>query len=425
MMATPAFDPKRLVPPASLSIVVYLSIIAISIMTMINPAQASGALQLGTKWCILPFQNQFPICGYATPAIACDAYTGSVSTQIPASGYPIGTRYHCISATGSSPGDTFIKYSCPVNSTGSGGSCTCNDPYVPDSTGTSCVLEQYTISEPQDQTQLPDVEPGSSREVTARVTSQTGQPKEGAVVRFHLDVDPTSGGHDHGETGGHNKTYERRPRGTIVGSNCVPESGDATLDTYDCTTGLEGYVSFNFNAPDASGTHTFTATCVSQGCSGSRTAKVNVKVDGLWPIPDSAYYALTEDGSSKVIGSTADHTSNHYLTNAAALKLWRLASDFYDYQIRNGVTSPTLLHLNDASLKWGGVFDIDADWVPDHEEHRRGTVIDVRANSKPGAIPPEYFAAFMDMSVNLKVDPHFEGGSTNQHFHLRLLKRKE
>jgi hypothetical protein len=81
--------------------------------------------------------------------------------------------------------------------------------------------------------------------------------------------------------------------------------------------------------------------------------------------------------------------------------------------------------LNDASLKWGGLFDKDGDWVPDHVEHRRGTVVDVRANSSPGAIPAEDFDDIKKMAKKLLIDPHFEGGSTNQHFHLRLFNRRE
>ena len=304
----------------------------------------------------------------------------------------------------------------------SGSPCACiPGGYVPNPDGAGCVEEQYFISEPpQGQTQLPDVEPGTPRDVTVRVTSyQTGQPKEGAVVRFHLDVDLTSGGHDHGET------YGRRPRGTMIGNNCVPEPSGAP-DTYDCTTGTEGYAGFTFGAPDVSGKHNITATCVSHACSGSKTFNINVKVDGLWPIPSSEYYSLIEDGSSKIIGSTTDHTSNHYLANIASMKLWRLAADFYDYQVRHGVAKPTLLHLNDASLKWGGVFDLDGDWDEPHAEHRLGTVIDVRANGSAGAISSSDFTIFRALAAKYKIDARIHSpGEINQHFHLRLLGRSE
>jgi hypothetical protein len=250
--------------------------------------------------------------------------------------------------------------------------------------------------------------------IIATVKDQNGQaPNPAVTVHVSLTVDPTSGGHDHGDSA--------RPRGGIAGvKTCASDS-----ECWSGTTDGNGQVVFNFNSTEASGTHTISATC--DGCGNTATKPVDVKVGGLWPIPDSVYYALTEDGSTEVIGSTTEHKGNHnhHLTNAAALKIWRLAADYYNYQVLNGVTSPTLLHLNDASLKWGGVFDIDADWVPDHVEHRRGTVVDVRANSSPGAIPAADFDIFKNMAKTLRIDPHFEGGSTNQHFHLRLFNRRE
>jgi len=424
-------------------------------MAMVKPANASGSV---STFIVYSMTVWGVTCTSADLAVfaACVTSVENANGQQGGCWVPPGSGREFCAFVGSEPGWAYPPTSlvCPANSTGTPATnpttCTCSDPYVPDSTGTSCVLanycpanmsgspcacipggyvfisdeagcvqEQFTISEPKDQTKIPDVEPGSTAEITVRVTSvQTSQPKQGAVVRFHIDADITSGGHDHGEENG------RRPRGTISSDNCVAESG-GTPDTYDCTTGPQGYTGFTFNAPDVSGTQTITATCISAACSGSITSNIDVKVGGLWPIPDSVYYSLTEDGSSKVIGSTTNHTSNHYLTSAASMKLWRLAADFYNYQVLNGVMTPTLLHLNDASLKWGGVFDLDADWDEPHAEHRRGTVIDVRANSSPGAIPDADFSAFKAMAKLLKVDPHFEGGSINQHFHLRLLNRKE
>lgn len=150
-------------------------------------------------------------------------------------------------------------------------------------------------------------------------------------------------------------------------------------------------------------------------------------VDGLNPILGSVYYALTEDGSSKVIGSTSEHSSNHYVSSDGQLQLWKLAMEFYNDQVRNGVTNPIVLHLNDASLKWGGKFDIHGTWEGQHDEHRRGTVVDVRANSTSGAIPPSLFEKYIDMATQLGIDPHLEykGDPIRQHFHTRLLNREE
>ena len=87
-----------------------------------------------------------------------------------------------------------------------------------------------------------------------------------------------------------------------------------------------------------------------------------------------------------------------------------------------------MLHLNDASLVWGGLFDaIDNDFEPPHKEHRRGSVIDIRANSKIGAIPPRSFIAFEKMAMKYYgVDAQIHNrGLPSQHYHVRLLNRKE
>ncbi len=439
-MAAPASDATGLVRFALHTIALCFSIIVISPMTMVNSAHAEGTVQFLTL-----AQSAVQMCRASVEATGPNYHFLYVNL------YKSPNYYSCYySVDGMRYPYSFNwnpSVTCPLNSTGTT-TCTCNTNFQPDATATSCVYvaacpanmsgspcacilggyvpnpngagcieEQYTLSEPQDQTQLPDVEPGKPREVTARVTSiQTGQPKQGAVVRFRLDVDLTSGGHDHGEAHG------RRSRGTITSSSCVPESGGAP-DTYDCTTGPEGYTGFTFNAPDASGTHTFTATCISHACSGSKTVGINVKVDGLRPIPPSGLYALYEaDGS--VIGAVKDrHESNHYLTTTAANRLLAIAINYHHLYPKDPV-----LHVNDASLMWGGVFDIDteADWNTPHEEHMRGTVVDIRANSRAGAISPSNFDSFMRLAKLNKVNAKIHSpGETNQHFHVRLLNRSE
>jgi hypothetical protein len=331
---------------------------------------------------------------------------------------------------------TACPAACPANMSGS--PCACESGFVPDPSGAAgCVQEQYTLSEPKDQTKLPDVEPGSTAEITVRVTSvQTSQPKQGAVVRFYIDADITSGGHDHGEENG------RRPRGTISSDNCVAESG-GTPDTYDCTTGPLGYAGFTFNAPDVSGTQTITATCISAACSGSITSNIDVKVGGLEPIPDSPFYVF--------IGDTKEHKNNHFLTPAAATVLKDMAASYYIedkfWQLKqarrgkNGQYTYTAskFQVNDASLKWGGKFDIHGGWIGDHKGHKRGIVVDIRANQiniNNGAIPLESFDNFQKMakSYSAKAQIHCSNktrlpptcivnGSEdiNRHFHVILI----
>jgi len=455
-MDTPASNATRLIRPALRSIVFCFSIIVIAMTTMAKPAQASGTVSSGSLASAASCIN-YPISSNATMAafLACTAAAaGGVSAALN------GGENCCIYAIiGYAPGQCTnggciwgyaITYTtgCPANSKVTGtNTCTCNDPYVPDSTQTSCVLtacpanmsgvpcvcktgyvpnpngagcieEQYTLSVLQDP--LPDVEPGASASPYVEVVNaQTQQPKEGAVVNIKVEVDASSGGHDHGES------IVKRNKGTLSGC-----SAGAVPGTIDCTTGPNGRASFNFGAPDASGTHTFTATCISHACSGSKTSEINVKVNGLAPIPsEPSIYAL--------IGGEADkkHHDNHYLTDNALSQLVVLAINYHFLYPNEPV-----LHLNDASLVWGGKFDIKGNWVGDHGAHRRGTVIDIRANTTSGNIPERLFTDFEDMAANTKLadggtsanaelhcssgrDPAVDNcvGDDNRHYHVILL----
>jgi hypothetical protein len=181
-------------------------------------------------------------------------------------------------------------------------------------------------------------EPGKSLPLTATVTDQANTPQNGVAVNISLKVDPTSGGHEHGDS--------TRPRGKLSSTACL---SDATC--LPITTKGSGVASFSFDAPEASGKHTITASC--DKCSNTETTKIDVKVDGLTQIPASSYYAL-QDSQGIVIGSrTGWHTNNHNLTNSAAGQLEQLAK-IYHQKFPND----PVLYLNDASLPWGGVYDI-------------------------------------------------------------------
>ncbi|MBI5891353.1 MAG: hypothetical protein HZB47_11860 [Nitrosomonadales bacterium] len=251
-----------------------------------------------------------------------------------------------------------------------------------------------------------EVEPSNSLPFLVTVNSQETCPP--VNVKISLKVDPRSGGHEHGDS--------KRPRGDIQGIHCDSD------DTCWSSPAASGAVVFSFTAPEASGIHTITATC--DECSNSpQSVTVDVKVKGLKPIPPSGLYALYEkDGS--VIGAVAGrHPSNHYLQPAAANKLLIIAINYHHRYPKDPV-----IHVNDASLMWGGVFDIDteAEWNEPHEEHKRGSVVDIRANSKDGAIPPANFDAFMQLAKDRRVHARIHSpGESNQHFHVRLLNRSE
>jgi hypothetical protein len=268
-------------------------------------------------------------------------------------------------------------------------------------------------------------------------SKKTGLPKSGAVVRVTLDAVAGSGGHLHNEL-----APNARPKGTLVKPlptdrlDCTPTAG--ILGSYDCTTQTDGYAKFTYFAPIVSGTYAITAACTSVTCTNySQSSVVDVKVAGLSQIPASSLYALTEaDGS--VIGAKAGwHTDNHNMSSDAISRLQIIAMTYLDdprFKLADG-TSPPPLYLNDASLPWGGVYDICARpqacsavtaWRQPHKGHRRGTVVDVRANGAIGSIPSENLDEFELWLVNKKVKYLRENiGTSNEHFHIMLSGHQE
>lgn len=257
-----------------------------------------------------------------------------------------------------------------------------------------------------------------------RVENAKQEPQSGVRVKLKVDVDEFSGGHAHGGAG--------RDKGTLSGDGACdqPEKNCATA-----TTGSNGYASFTFMAPAVSGEHTVTAACINPVCNNTDTGKIDVKVPGLHTIPDDPeLYVLIGGEANK------KHHDNHYLTENAFSQLLVLAINYHVLHPKE-----PLLHLNDASLEWGGRFDINGDWKSPHGKHRRGVVIDVRANDDTGvtgAIPLTSFDNFIataaDHSAEAQVhctSNHTDGqnrhppacigadGSqdTNRHFHILLL----
>lgn len=253
---------------------------------------------------------------------------------------------------------------------------------------------------------LADVEPDRVVNTLVAHVSCGGQPVGGKAVALNVDAVRFSGGHYH-DTG-----PRPRPNGTVSFN-----SGN--------TTDAGGNVSFTFTAPPPSGDHTITANCADGTC-GTATGNVWVGVKGLIPIPPipdllpQATYQLYES-NGEPIGRTDIHPDNHYLTQNAVIKLWNLG---FRYSVIEFPNFP-LLHINDASLVRGGLFDLNSHWRPvpiGHREHRRGTVVDIRANGGPGSIPvdPVVFAVFEDISQRLGVDASIHGVGTNRHYHVRL-----
>jgi hypothetical protein len=294
----------------------------------------------------------------------------------------------------------------------------CFAPAVFSNDTKTCVNpERYTLSLKT----LNEIEPSdssfdnSATVIATVVNAQTLQPKEGVRVSIKVDVDAGSGGHVH-DTGRHVSPYT------------------GTLDTTNGITGSNGTFTFTFTAPEVSGTHTFTATCVSPTCTNSTaTTKINVMVDGLATIPASVFYRpISPNGD-------INHPDNHNLKPEASAKLAAIAKAYYEatYLFKDGWI-PNVM-LNDASLNWGGILDCfltcinsvppSVPWGPAHEEHRRGSVVDIRARL-PAVNNPQvdtllYEKEFKKAALDAGAEPHLESSGNGRHYHLRLFGVKE
>lgn len=268
---------------------------------------------------------------------------------------------------------------------------------------------------------LKSVEPGSSP-VFLRIIAvddNTGLPAPSLHATITADVIANSGGHQHDNN--RNTDHSGLIKATATSGFAVTGK---TVTT--------GYSYFQFIPPAASGDHTITVACDPSWaklttCSmGVGPNKVWVGVKDLQPLWEMADYNL--------IGWTAIHPDNHYLTSEAVTAVHELA---YYYHSVSYPLSP-VLHLNDASLERGGVFDpyfkpytkqgttysrdIQGWWIPPHIEHRRGRVIDIRANGDATAIPranQDDFEIMMDQR-NMTYIAH-DLNKDNGHYHVRLL----
>ena len=98
-------------------------------------------------------------------------------------------------------------------------------------------------------------------------------------------------------------------------------------------------------------------------CTGPLTDETDVKIN-LSTMPTGIDYAL--------VGSTTSHPDNHYATSDAIAGFVMLAKDW-----RAECSRGRLLQFNDMSLIWGGLFDVNKNWIPSHAEHRKGLNVDL------------------------------------------------
>lgn len=253
---------------------------------------------------------------------------------------------------------------------------------------------------------LADTEPAKTAMLRAVVYDHNDISVPNVDVRLRVEAVPGSGGHNH---------HDNRPHGHL-------SNGVVAAVTIDGRTGADG-MTFTFLAPASAGDYRIVASCTDRVCKQEGVDTVWVGIRGLYPLPANPEYVL--------ISPNADihHPRNHYLTLSWAGRV-AILSALYHAKLP---TSP-VLHLNDASLERGGYFDIDYLWnAGRHREHKRGSVIDIRANDLVGAIPPSNFTRFEELARRVGAQARIHcnkdqaGGCIvrTRHFHVRLEGRSE
>lgn len=139
------FDHCRFIQRMTRKLIFWLVIFAVSAPLMQKPVWASGTIPASTTW----LRGSGIWSGYYTGTAlnACTSMIGSTAAYLTVAD-PSTPVYYCSLAPG------YINwgivryagsgYTCPANSRLSGTACTCNDPYVPDSAGTSCLVPAPT-----------------------------------------------------------------------------------------------------------------------------------------------------------------------------------------------------------------------------------------------------------------------------------------
>jgi hypothetical protein len=105
--------------------------------------------------------------------------------------------------------------------------------------------------------------------------------------------------------------------------------------------------------------------------------RLEVKVPNLSLLPESPDYVKI-GGRTIHLGPPLSVTDNNHHGTSRTLQAIQTISQSYRQQLNQR------LRINDISLPWGGLFDIQGDWLPPHWTHREGRNVDVSIISAEG-----------------------------------------
>ena len=157
-----------------------------------------------------------------------------------------------------------------------------------------------------------------------------------------VPAEPNTGGHNHSDSG--------RPLGKLE-----PLQGNS---------GSDAFLTVTYTAPDPAGVVRISGSGFHPTYGFfSGTFTIGIMVPGLSELPASSDYDR--------IGIKPIHPQSHFGTSSMLASLTGLAQKYSE-------AFPSYkLAINDISLPFGGLFDLDANWAPDHISHRLGTDADV------------------------------------------------
>lgn len=267
--------------------------------------------------------------------------------------------------------------------------------------------DSYTIklskdTSPPTSGDLAEVEPGkATTTLRATVYDNNNQPVPNVNVKLEVTVEANSGGHQHNDN---------RPKGLL-------SNGVSAGIVIEGNTGSGG-MPFTFLARPPAGDHKIIATCTGgRTCKQEGSDKVWVGIRGLVP--------FTQPGPYVLVGFTPSHPANSHNLKPTVSGLVRALANVY----RSRFPQDPVLHLNDASLERGGLFDSDAHkgkpWRPPHSTHRKGTDIDIRWNTAKHpttSIPDANADEFKKMVTRLggEAVPAYVTDPDNKHFHVQF-----
>jgi hypothetical protein len=185
--------------------------------------------------------------------------------------------------------------------------------------------------------------------VTAYVTGNNGNPLSGYQVNFETKV-VESKGHDHSNT---------RSAG-IIGGWCITDNS--------------GKCAVNYYASLVAGIDKITASLSSRP-EIKDSKDIKVRVPGLQPLQSKAN--LLPWG-----GTTKHRLGNNNYGTTYTLGAVYYAVEKYAKDYGLNLSPDIYLAVIDMSLPWGGLFDINGDWIPPHEYHRVGESVDFSKHYK-------------------------------------------